>query len=215
MKQPITLEEQVDQEGECLGYGEITKQGVERMIELINEGLFSDSSFKAPIEFDQSPYRLDTSSLFMDIGAGSGKVVMHVDLRIQCLSIGIEVCEHRVKVSRRFKARLLIHAGAPLSWSKLVELHHVNALSFSSYQHNGKDVSHIYMFDKVFNDDLLEGIVHRLNNISFQVLVSSQSPSRLEKFGLTRVVAAASFKASMGRSKYKMFIYVKLPTNDA
>ena len=39
----------------------------------------------------------------MDIGADSGKVVKLVALQIQCLSLGINVCEHQVKVFKKIQ----------------------------------------------------------------------------------------------------------------
>jgi hypothetical protein len=76
---------------ECLGYGEITRGSVQKMLSMINNSLFKDSKHIAPEIFDPSLYSISQESTFFDIGHGTGKVVMHVALEIGCKSKGIEI----------------------------------------------------------------------------------------------------------------------------
>ena len=46
-------------------------------------------------------------------------------------------------------------------------------MTSEKYHVKGKDPTQIYMFDKVFGDILLQGIVTRLNDTNFRVLVST------------------------------------------
>lgn len=49
---------------------------------------------------------LNKESIFMDIGSGSGMVVLHVGTIIGCHSIGIEVNPIRVDLSLRIKDKI-------------------------------------------------------------------------------------------------------------
>lgn len=50
------------------------------MIFTINNNVFNDPRHIGPEIFDSSLYKLNKDSTFLDIGHGTGKVVMHVAL---------------------------------------------------------------------------------------------------------------------------------------
>ena len=58
-------------------YGEISRRGVEKFIEVL------------------SPKFLNETSVFYDIGSGTGKMVLHIAEKVGCEATGIEVVEER------------------------------------------------------------------------------------------------------------------------
>lgn len=95
--------------------------GVEKMIQLINRGLFKDNKYIGPELFDPSIYRLSKDSRFLDIGHATGKVVMHVALAVGCRSKGIEINKVRYDLSQKLK-KLLIDSYDTCGWEERVEL---------------------------------------------------------------------------------------------
>lgn len=138
----------------CLTYGEITMGGVNKMIRLVNHGLFKDSRYVGPELFDSSVYKLSKESKFLDIGHATGKVVMHIALAVGCKSKGIEVNQVRYDLSQRLK-NLLIESYNTQGWEELVELQMKNATDFKKYLVGRENATHIYMYDKLFSDELL------------------------------------------------------------
>ena len=173
----------VESNDHCLTYGEITMGGVEKMIKVINSGLFKDCKYIPPQFFDPSIYMLTNDSKFLDIGHATGKVVMHVALSVGCKSKGIEVNKVRYDLSVRLK-NLLIESYETRDWAERVDLQCKNATEPKKYLLGREDASHIYMYDKLFSDELLEKIILTLYNTRFRVLISSKTPRHLERLGL-------------------------------
>lgn len=145
---------------------------VQKMLHAINNNLFKDYRNPAPKLFNPSVYAINKDSTFFDIGHGTGKVVMHVALEIGCKSKGIEINEVRYDLSQRLK-QLLLEQHEATEWGKLVDLQLRNVTRFQKFHVGMDDASHIFCFDKVFSDHLIEKIMTILNNTKFKIFVSS------------------------------------------
>jgi cyclopropane fatty-acyl-phospholipid synthase-like methyltransferase len=52
-------------------------------------------------------FKLSESSVFFDIGSGTGMVVLHVGVKVGCRSFGVEVSSNRFKLSLDLKDSLV------------------------------------------------------------------------------------------------------------
>lgn len=62
---------------------------------LIEETISKDKSIK--LKYSPNEYNMDNNSLFLDIGSGFGKPVLHSALQVGCRSVGVEVVPARVE----------------------------------------------------------------------------------------------------------------------
>ena len=51
-------------------------------------------------------FKLSDSSIFIDIGSGTGMVVLHVGVKVGCRSLGVEVSPNRFNLSLELKDSL-------------------------------------------------------------------------------------------------------------
>lgn len=114
-------------------YGEILRSGVDEIIERINK-------YKKPTESD----------IFLDIGSGSGKVVLHIAIKtiIQTL-IGVEIVPQRHRYSKYIQNKISV--------DKSVFFIEKDVLNF--------DISMatiIYMNNVTFDDDLIKKIYEKI-----------------------------------------------------
>lgn len=75
---------------------------------------------------------------------------------------------------------------------------------------HGKDISHIYSYNKVMSHKDRQGICQILNRTQFKVLAWYQSPEESRKAGLTDVQFVMRIPMqSTGNEKFSVFIFIK------
>lgn len=99
---------------------------------------------------------------------------------MECKSAGIEINKSRVELSYHLRALILTKHFDTREWAANLFLYHNDASLLKQYQVDGQDASHIFMFDKVFDEELLTAIIAGLNNTAFRVLVTSQTSHKMK-----------------------------------
>ena len=136
--------------------------------------------------------RMGIDSVFLDVGSGYGRCVVHARLRCGVKkSVGIEaVTARHVEAERMMRVHLpkqfpsLFHSRR-LQWDKTIQLLEGDA----THLHVRPALlaaTHVYMFDWLFNEDALSVILSILAGSSnFRVLVSCQKPDGMvmQKWG--------------------------------
>lgn len=145
----------------------------------ITGNITADSFFKL-VQSQQrdlpAEYRLDTSSVFLDIGSGMGRPVLCMGTLPVCMSLGIEVQRSQLEISwlALKKARALLMAP--------VLLQHCDVLAVSSLE----PVTHVHMFLWV-NPQLLRHTVSLLawsDSIKVATVVHRGTLADLRRLGM-------------------------------
>ena len=128
-------------------------------------GEVTQKSFARIVDFLKSECELDTSSTFIDIGAGLGKPNLHVALDPGVkASVGVELGGERWWQSQDilwhgFEKNTAKETGLD-SLHGPIFLAHADFLEINSLN----DFSHVYMFDKGFPPALMDHIAHVFNS---------------------------------------------------
>jgi SAM-dependent methyltransferase len=167
-------------------------------------------------EIDADEYKIGKHSRFLDIGCGSGLVVLQVAAVVGCLSHGIDVVKHRVEVANQFLEHIYKKfSNVPDAFDEKVELYCEDAsVGLSPFLIRNKPATHIFMFDaRIEKDQAMKGICGRLNVTDFKMLISSKTIDQLKEYGLKDVKEIGTFKLTMRGSgqRFGMHVYVKLP----
>jgi hypothetical protein len=94
----------------------------------------------------------------------------------------------------------------------LVEFQQVDAAKFKkSYTDaDGKDITHIYSYNKVMSPEDAKSICETLNRTDFRVLAWYMSPENSKKAGLKNVQHVHTLPMqSTGQEKFSAFFYIK------
>ena len=165
--------------------------------------------------------RMTSSSVFLDVGSGYGKSVVHaLLLGGVAKSIGIEYQKHRHEGAVRLKEHM------KTTYSDLYQQLNMD-LSLTFLQGDATDerhldvlksATHIYLFDKVFNTETTEGIMKLLSQCNFRILVFVQkiASSYDDKPGFVAEIAAGyiqrAFHLLCVCKQQNQFCFVKSPS---
>ena len=222
-KRAKTATEEVEDENAASeGYGEMTEGSIERLLQLLR-GL-SSADLDAPLPV-RTPVKgksmsemwadlnLCEDSTFIDVGSGYGKVVFHAALSAKVAkSVGIEYVPSRAQKASEVQAALLsgdrafmTDEGRRLVSPPRCELEQGDATTRGAFK-----FSHIYMYDRVFNEKTLALLAKQLNRSNFQVLVTYQRVELWRRLGLRNVEHVHSFTMrTTGGQNFKAYIFVK------
>ena len=193
------------------GYGEISAASIKHLVCHLSK-LESTQAISQGIP-DPLSYNITKDSSFLDIGSGLGKAVMHVAFETQCRAHGIEVLQHRVRCSEKFKERLIEEEDAPTEWKERVTFEQVNAANLDCYTVDGDHATHIFAFSVVFSEHDLRAMCEALNRTKFKALTFNCDADKAEKYGLRDVIQVASFFSHMGgHGTFKSYVYLKVYT---
>lgn len=221
-KAKTATEEGEDENAASEGYGEMTEGSIERLLQLLR-GL-SSADLDAPLPV-RTPVKgksmsemwadlnLCEDSTFIDVGSGYGKVVFHAALSAKVAkSVGIEYVPSRAQKASEVQAELLngdrafmTDEGRELVSPPRCELEQGDATTRGAFK-----FSHIYMYDRVFNEKTLALLAKQLNRSNFQVLVTYQRVELWRRLGLRNVEHVHSFTMrTTGGQNFKAYIFVK------
>ena len=203
------------------GYGEMTEGSIERLLQLLQElstaDLDSPLPLRTPVKgqpaWASNGLDLCEESSFVDIGSGYGKVVFHAALSAKVSkSLGIEYVPSRATKALEVQADLLDGSRAFMT-EESVELmspprcvlEQGDATTYGAFK-----FSHIYMYDRVFNEKTIELLAKQLNKSKFKVMVTYQRVELWKRLGLRNVAHVHSFTMrTTGGQNFKAYILVK------
>ena len=152
-------------------------------------------------------------STFIDVGSGYGKVVFHAALSTKVAkSVGVEYVPSRAQKASEVQAELLngdrafmTDESRELVSPPRCELEQGDATTRGAFK-----FSHIYMYDRVFNEKTLALLAKQLNRSDFKVLVTYQREELWRRVGLRDVEHVHSFTMrTTGGQNFKAYIFVK------
>jgi hypothetical protein len=159
---------------------------------------------------------LTSSSSFIDVGSGYGKVVLHARLSARVAeAAGIEYVASRADMAadalRELRsgkhAFVTPEALALLRDARATRLTKGDATKLGAFQ-----FSHVYMYDKVFSDPTTALLAAQLNaSEKTKVLVSYQRAEQWRRLGLdARFVEVASLTMrTTGGQNFKAYVFVR------
>jgi hypothetical protein len=206
------------------GYGEMTEGSIERLFCFLIEV----DSFPPPFSvatppkkgnksisssFTQNPCRLNSRvNTFIDIGSGYGKVVFHAKLGGKFShSVGIEYVESRANLASTIRDELMSQKNSLLNsrsreMLRSCVLIHADATTWKSF-----NFSHIYMYDRVFSANTLNILAERLNNSSFEILITYRRFEEWLRLGLKNVKLLNSITMrTTGGQNFRAYILLKV-----
>lgn len=205
-------------DGAQVGYGEITMGGANMLLKVFSE-LATGKLTRIPLPGlltteQQQACLLSSSSRFLDIGSGLGKLVLHMTLATGCFAAGVEIVSNRVKLAVEFRDKLVEKKKVPAWVAQTTSFVAANAATEKGpLLVNGAHATHIYMFSVVFSDHDIGLLAARLNKTDFKVLICALK-HRHEKtlFKLTNAFQAVPVEVSMtgGGQHFKMCVFIKL-----
>ena len=159
---------------------------------------------------------LTSSSSFIDVGSGYGKVVLHARLSARVAeAAGIEYVASRADMAadalRELRsgkhAFVTPEALALLRDARATRLTKGDATKLGAFQ-----FSHVYMYDKVFSDPTTALLAAQLNaSEKTKVMVSYQRAERWKRLGLSaRFAEVASLTMrTTGGQNFKAYVFVR------
>ena len=210
-----------DENAASEGYGEMTEGSIERLLQFLSELSTAELDSPPPSRTagEGSPGRdwkeldLCETSSFVDIGSGYGKVVLHAALSAKVSkALGIEYVPSRATKALEVQADLLDGSRAFMT-EEAIELvspprcvlEHGDATTYGGFK-----FSHIYMYDRVFNEKTLELLAKQLNKSKFKVLVTYQRVELWRRLGLRNIAHVHSFTMrTTGGQNFKAYIMIK------
>ena len=204
------------------GYGEMTEGSIERLLQLLGDLTEAELDSPLPVRTPEkgksnaaawADLNLCEESTFIDVGSGYGKVVFHAALSAKVAkSVGVEYVPSRAQKASEVQAELLSGDRAFMTDEarKLVspprcELEQGDATTRGAFK-----FSHIYMYDRVFNEKTIALLAKQLNRSNFQVLVTYQRVELWRRLGLRDVEHVHSFTMrTTGGQNFKAYIFVK------
>jgi SAM-dependent methyltransferase len=124
-------DEKWDKKKGSLVYGEMTRAGANNLITAL------------------SPRYLNKTSVFYDIGSGTGKIVLHINNVIGCKSIGIEMSKGRVEKAKEMQ--LLVSRGKVQFINKLFQECDIS------------DATVVYADTTCFKPNMLEQLIDKIS----------------------------------------------------
>lgn len=216
-------EEEEDENAASEGYGEMTEGSIERLLLLLRDLSSAELDSPLPMRTPEkgarnadvaSSVNLTEESSFIDVGSGYGKVVFHAALSARVAkSVGIEYVPSRAKKASEVQEELSRESGPAFMTEEaraLVTpprcvLEQGDATTRGAFR-----FSHIYMYDRVFNEKTLALLAKQLNRSSFKVLVTYQRVELWRRLGLCNVEHVHSFTMrTTGGQNFKAYIFVK------
>jgi SAM-dependent methyltransferase len=215
-----------DENAASEGYGEMTEGSIERLLLLLRE--LTSAELDAPLPLrtpekgqtiaearEANGIDLSEKSTFIDIGSGYGKVVFHAALTARVAkSVGVEYVPSRAQKASEVQAELLSGSKATsfmtsdacvLVSPSRCELEQGDATTWGAFK-----FSHIYMYDRVFNEKTLALLAKQFNRSNFKVMVTYQRVELWRRLGLRNVSHVHSFTMrTTGGQNFKAYILVK------
>ena len=210
------------------GYGEMTEGSIERLFCFLEriDGKDAPASFKVStpqknperrsttIPTSESPSAESQANSFIDIGSGYGKVVFHAKLGGKYShSVGIEYVESRAALAASIRDELLLRRNSLLSTQarellRSCVLFHADATKWECFNY-----SHIYMYDRVFNESTLSALAKRLNVSFFKFLVTYRRVEEWTRLGLRKIKLLSSITMrTTGGQNFRAYVLCrKLP----
>jgi len=210
------------------GYGEMTEGSIERLFCFLAriDGKDSPASFKVStpqknperrstdIPTSESPSAESQANSFIDIGSGYGKVVFHAKLGGKYShSVGIEYVESRAALAASIRDELLLRRNNLLSTQarellRSCVLFHADATKWECFNY-----SHVYMYDRVFNESTLSALAKRLNVSFFKFLVTYRRVEEWTRLGLRNIKLLSSITMrTTGGQNFRAYVLCrKLP----
>jgi len=199
------------------GYGEMTEGSIERLFCFLAHIDQKDSSDSFTVSTPQKNTATQSESqmnTFIDIGSGYGKVVFHAKLGGKYShSVGIEYVKSRASLAGSIRDELLLERNNLLGPSarellRSCVLVHADATKWKCFNY-----SHIYMYDRVFNERTLSVLAKILNRSSFKILVTYRRFEEWCRQGLKDVKLLSSITMrTTGGQNFKAYIFCrKLP----
>lgn len=141
------------------------------------------------------------------MGHGQGRCVYQAAAYIECESHGIEYAPDKYHLSNKVKSMYLDRFGKdPLfNLTKMMQGDVTKRNNLNGY-------THIYTYNKTWENDLMDKFVAILNETEFHVLVWSKNPHNSERYGLTRVKFVERIACSnAGGEQTSFYVYLKTP----
>ena len=203
------------------GYGEMTEGSIERLFCYLARIDRKDSPASFAVSTPQknvgrsvakpsseSPSPECQVNTIIDIGSGYGKVVFHAKLGGRYShSVGIEYVESRASLAASIRDDLLLERNNLLNSSarellRSCVLVHADATKWKCFNY-----SHIYMYDRVFNESTLSALAGRLNSSSFKFLVTYRRFEEWCRLGLKNIKLLNSITMrTTGGQNFKAYI---------
>jgi len=159
---------------------------------------------------------LTSSSSFIDVGSGYGKVVLHARLSARVAeAAGIEYVAARADMAGDALRELRSGKHAfvtPEALALLRDAHATRLTKGDATKLGAFQFSHVYMYDKVFSDPTTALLAAQLNaSEKTKVLVSYQRAEQWRRLGLdARFVEVASLTMrTTGGQNFKAYVFVR------
>ena len=181
------------------GYGECTRAAFDKICQYLCDEL-------------PAPLGMGQDSVFLDIGSGYGKCVVHARFRAGVRkSIGIEYISKRhelaIEMLRQHLPSQFPTMHARLTPQSLIELLEGDATSdeFHDVFHSA---THVFMFDWVFSTVTTDALLDKLKTCSFAVLVCCQPPQRVQHI-LPLVLLHKMAISTTGKQSFTCYCYAR------
>ena len=205
------------------GYGEMTEGSIEKLFLLLRE--LSSAELDAPLPVRtpvKGESRVDAwsgldlceESTFIDVGSGYGKVVFHAALSAKVSkAVGIEYVPSRAQKASEVQAELMGETRALMTEEarELVSPPRCVLEQGDATTYGALNYTHIYMYDRVFNEKTLELLAKQLNRSKYRVLVTYQRVELWRRLGLRDFEHVHSFTMrTTGGQNFKAYVFVRL-----
>lgn len=233
-------DEDEDPNASSEGYGEMTEGSIERLLVFLRtlgshpevERLAARKTALSPKKKKNgaknvrrgvsarndhlSDIDLTSSSSFIDVGSGYGKVVLHARLSARVAeAAGIEYVAARADMAGDALRELRSGKHAfvtPEALALLRDAHATRLTKGDATKLGAFQFSHVYMYDKVFSDPTTALLAAQLNaSEKTKVLVSYQRAEQWRRLGLdARFVEVASLTMrTTGGQNFKAYVFVR------
>lgn len=179
------------------GYGELTLQGFDKLLTRMRE-----------LSIEREDASLDSRSGFLDIGSGFGKCVFHASLAgTFALCCGMEIVElrHEKALASFEKIKQLLDA---VDWTRTEFLNQ----DVTALESIPKKFTHLYCFDRVFDDETRRNLARVYARSDFKILVCCTSPKKWRALGHEPALLGKVPKVgTTGAEHYTFYFYSKFP----